>query len=603
MYPKRRVVRRPRYGTASSSRFDGQGILNEHGNITVGGDLGIASRMHISVNPETCTNETILVINQSSSTANERRRKFHDSLKFDQMHARQMDIKGAHRETCQWFLQTPEYLDWADTEARHGRTPFLWIKGKPGAGKSTLMKFILSHTGRTTKGEILSFFFNARGGTLQRSTGGLYRSFLVQLLEHHSQLEIIFDSIPSCSEWSIESLQFCLGDAIRRLGEAPIICFVDALDECNEAEVREMVSFFNELANSSNTRLHVCFASRHYPNIRIKKAFTIILESRIEHDQDIIKYIDSKLDLEEAANSRLIRSELNRKASGVFVWIVLVINALNKEYDYGGKHNLLNRLDDIPGDLDTLFRNILNRPDDNINQLFLCIQWLLFARSPLTPAELYFAVISGTEPDKLALCHSDEISVTDMKMFILHSSRGLTELSKAKRPTVQFIHESVKNFLIKEDWLPVLGRHVGGGFQGQSHQILKQCCLAYIRGEPVSALARHSPTQDEELVARRFPFLEYAVRNVLYHADEAESNGISQKQFLENFSVHEWSRLYDLLTPKWDRTSEWYIQANDWPEYSPNVSLLYVLADNACPALIRSQPAGTSCFTLEDEEL
>jgi hypothetical protein len=36
------------------------------------------------------------------------------SLRFDQMSARQTTIKDAHRKTCQWLLQKPEYTDWLD---------------------------------------------------------------------------------------------------------------------------------------------------------------------------------------------------------------------------------------------------------------------------------------------------------------------------------------------------------------------------------------------------------------------------------------------------------------------------------------------------------
>jgi hypothetical protein len=37
-----------------------------------------------------------------------------DSLRFDQIDARQMNIKKAHAKTCKWLLEKPEYLDWLD---------------------------------------------------------------------------------------------------------------------------------------------------------------------------------------------------------------------------------------------------------------------------------------------------------------------------------------------------------------------------------------------------------------------------------------------------------------------------------------------------------
>ena len=57
------------------------------------------------------------------------------------MDARYATIKTAHTRTCRWLLKEPKYRDWLDmnkTVEHHG---FLWIRGKPGSGKSTLMKF------------------------------------------------------------------------------------------------------------------------------------------------------------------------------------------------------------------------------------------------------------------------------------------------------------------------------------------------------------------------------------------------------------------------------------------------------------------------------
>lgn len=71
------------------------------------------------------------------------------------------------------------WLDTAKLGEHHGS---LWIKGKPGTGKSTLMKFAFCNT--YLKGRIvISFFFNARGEGLEKSTMVTYQSLLLQLLE------------------------------------------------------------------------------------------------------------------------------------------------------------------------------------------------------------------------------------------------------------------------------------------------------------------------------------------------------------------------------------------------------------------------------------
>jgi ABC-type ATPase involved in cell division len=60
----------------------------------------------------------------------------------------------------------------------------LWLKGKPGAGKSTLMKESLLRLKRTAEGKdiIIAFFFNSRGSELEKPPIGFYRSILHDLM-------------------------------------------------------------------------------------------------------------------------------------------------------------------------------------------------------------------------------------------------------------------------------------------------------------------------------------------------------------------------------------------------------------------------------------
>jgi hypothetical protein len=38
-----------------------------------------------------------------------------ESLRFEQIDARQMTIKTAHAKTCRWLLTNEQYLNWLDT--------------------------------------------------------------------------------------------------------------------------------------------------------------------------------------------------------------------------------------------------------------------------------------------------------------------------------------------------------------------------------------------------------------------------------------------------------------------------------------------------------
>jgi ankyrin repeat protein len=539
----------------------------------------------------------------------EQRRVLLDSLRFDQIDARQMTIKSGHAKTCKWLLKMQEYLDWLDVTKLGEHHGFLWIKGKPGTGKSTLMKFAHAHARKTMKDMIITpFFFNARGEELERSTAGMYRSLLLQLLERIPELRCVFDSLGSTAmsssgshQWSIETLKELFEQAIQLLGKRPLICFIDALDECEERQIRDMVAFFEqlgELAISAGIRFQVCFSSRHYPHITISKGLDLVLEGQEGHDQDITNYLDSELKIGHGKLAEEIRGELQSKASGVFMWVVLVVEMLNKENDGCRVHVLRQKLRDIPNDLHELFRQILMRDCYNRDELLLCIQWILFAKQPLKPEELYFAILSGVAPEVLGSGNTDEVTMDVMKKFILNSSKGLAEITKSKTPTVQFIHESVRDFLVKENGLGELFPDLGGNFQGQNHDRLKQCCLIYMgiddfvhldMGKPLPEASEEEAADLRQLTTKMFPFLEYAIRMVLCHADAAESRGVDQGDLVRSFPLANWIKLSNLFEKAKVR------------RYTQKASLLYILAERNLQNLIKIHPNNLSYLEVEDE--
>ncbi|PQE28847.1 Pfs NB-ARC and Ankyrin domain protein [Rutstroemia sp. NJR-2017a BBW] len=535
--------------------------------------------------------------------------KLLNSLRFDQMDARQMNIETARAKACKWLLKKSEYLEWLDVTKQSEHHGFLWIKGKPGTGKSTLMKFALANARNVMKVRIvISFFFNARGAYLGKSTIGMYRSILFQLLEQLPELQCVFEylGIPplnstSHQSWSIESLKDLLEQAMQLLGQVSVGCFIDALDECDDGEIRDMVAFFRhlgELAILTHTRFQVLFSSRHYPHIKIETGLSIVLEEQEGHDKDITSYIDNKLKIDHSNLSTQIKAELQEKASGVFMWVVLVVDMLNKEDAEGRSiRRLQKKLKDIPSDLHELFRQILTRDCRNRDELLLCIQWLLFARQPLKPEQLYYAILSGADPEDISKWDPNATSMDTIKKFILNSSKGLAEITKSKMPSAQFIHESVRDFLLKKNGLRDVWPELGSNLQGNCHEQLKHCCLKYMSisitdlniGNSLPKASSPQAVAQRQSPDKMFPFLEYAVRNVLYHADTAEGSGVSQTSFLRTFQLADWIKLDNLFA------------GHETRRHTLNASLFYILAENNMGNLIRSHPSNLLWFEVEHE--
>lgn len=541
--------------------------------------------------------------------SDEQKQQLLKSLEFDQIDERKNTIKRAHTKTCKWLLQSAPYLDWLEVAKRSEHHGFLWIKGKAGAGKSTLMKFALERAPKEVQGSsTLSFFFNARGRAMEKSTTGTYRSLLLQLLTRFPKLQNVFSLLYSSTvdfdenrEWSVESLKMLLEEAILMLGKAPVICFIDALDECDETEIRDMIQFFEHIGDLSTERdlpFFTCFSSRHYPHITIRKGLELVLEGQEGHNQDIINYIGTELKVGKSKKAQKIRDDVREKAAGIFMWVVLVVGILNKESDQGRVDRLQQKLHEIPSDLHDLFRDILTRDSNKKEQLVLCIQWVLFAKQPLSPEQLYYAIFSGIDPSAVSAWDPDEVDQDSIKRFILDSSKGLTDITASKNQKIQFIHESVRDFLLKENGLAKIWPEYQHNFLGQSHDKLKLCSWVYIKvvldksPDILHFLHEQSSMASKELrlsMERQFPLLEYAVHSIFYHANLAEHHHISQATFLDEFQLATWVLLDNLL-------ENFKIR-----KHQHTVSLLYILAELDCANLIKSHVPLSEVLDITEE--
>ena len=409
-----------------------------------------------------------------------------EALNFDEREDRLDTIGKAHEETCQWLFQRDEYKTWRDPDKWHIHHGFFWIKGTPGSGKSTLMKCAYNRGSEEfTDDVILCFFFNARGVKLQKSTEGMYRSLFCQLLE---QMPHIAARLPrrKCERlqnpgWPIELLKDVLREALLLVDSARLTCYVDALDERQDEDPREMIDFFDMLGSSAaaaNVSVHILLSSRHYPRIHISRCQQLILEHQSEHDSDIVRYIESKLQIGSSSTARDIKSTLLRRASGVFLWVVLVVQILNEHKQRGLVHELKQRLDEIPNDLDMLFVEILQGSPSEISYTLSMLQLIAFASRPLTREEVYHAVLySDAQQEVTSLV---DFTLDDLEHFIVKCSKGLAEMTKGMCPTVQLIHESVRNHLL-DMGLKTAAPASCDNSPAWCHENLKDLCLGYLK--------------------------------------------------------------------------------------------------------------------------
>jgi ankyrin repeat protein/nucleoside phosphorylase len=526
------------------------------------------------------------------------------SLDFPQMGERFQSIRSPYPGTCEWLLTNTKYLTWLNDrqfEQHHG---LLWLKGKPGSGKSTLMKFIFGHAREQKLADIhISFFFNARGSDTEKSTEGMYRHLLFRLLTDLPETQQVFDDVhvdelprePNFV-WHINFLERVLMAAIVKLKQRWLWIYIDALDEGNENQVRDMVAFFTSCLETPGIKLRVFFASRPYPHIRAQNSMGLDIDGENEHIRDIERYVQNKFGPGNDSMLYDIQNDIARRSSGVFMWVILVTQKLNKEYDRGCTvFELKEMMSHIPDDLGQFFQEILDQSNgDDGPSTQLCLQWLLYSERPLDREELYFAIQAGKDGDAVVpLWNRHDVPTEVMDAFILNSSKGLAELTQ--NATVQFIHETIRDYLFG-DGAKYVQDTAEGPFVGLVHDRLTQCCVDYISA--TQRIVSKDPEGSFE-----FPFIEYALYRGLNHANASEAGGVSQASFLRDFNVQQWIFLNDWFNCKRLRdyyghdvsdTKTWILWFNRMGPrnrlvyYYSGSSLLYIVTRKKLPSLIRT---------------
>ncbi|KAG5799547.1 hypothetical protein H9Q69_001385 [Fusarium xylarioides] len=425
---------------------------------------------------------------------------FISRVRYDTIQERELTIKEAHKGTFRWIFNdknpgtTPiGFKEWLASEGS-----LYWITGKPGSGKSTLMKYLLqpidgsSNENRCNeylqqwagdqKLAIATFHFWAIGSDIQASKEGLLRTLLVQLFRAHPEIIPLVAS----SRWeslclfnedprrlSQDELEDMFRHAVKHISSrAKLALFIDGLDEF-DGDCNALVSLVQECIESP---IKVCVSSR--PWIEFENAFGDYPRLKMEDltYDDITKYVISKFE----ANSQFTRFQklhpqfagalshsIADKARGVFLWVTIVVASLLAVMMAGDRvEDLENRLNLLPSEMDDLYGRIVESIDplyrEHAAQLFKLVS---ACREPPLLRILWYADevkfldrVIDEDPSAVPL---EEVMgrLEDMRLRIVSRCRGLLEVQRAldehpARPdggNAVYLHRTFAEFLKTPD--------------------------------------------------------------------------------------------------------------------------------------------------------
>ncbi|CAG8948715.1 hypothetical protein HYFRA_00001836 [Hymenoscyphus fraxineus] len=413
------------------------------------------------------------------------------------------DITPPYNNTCQWIQTNPKYQGW-----RRRLSGLLWMRGKPGSGKSTVMSYIQRNNDwkdPTENSSTAFYFFSGQGTSFQRSQIGLLQSLLHQIVSTvPSQLrrvEQVYEEKKRSGgnlelQWSLFELQDLFRQMFAFPDTPPIRLYIDALDEANEDSPSEVLFFFQSILENPATRLSICFTCRHFPNLGFHDP-GLDIDVEQENTDDIITYIDHflKSNSQSGGNNDWIVKEIAKKSNNIFQWVVMITSKVSKLQRSGSsEQSILNFLNSPNLDLGKLYRGTLEKiePSDRPESLRL-LQWMCFSLRSLTVDEIRYAMaINSTLPNTKHHRWEDSptyIETMKARSRIHYLSGGLAELvpfcefdSSTQQNVsaiegVRLIHQSVLDFLLSEGLEFLSGKTF---LSEQGHDFLAKSCLNYL---------------------------------------------------------------------------------------------------------------------------
>ncbi|KAK8043433.1 hypothetical protein PG993_005863 [Apiospora rasikravindrae] len=410
----------------------------------------------------TSTTDNTETANASSSKPNLKdQRACIQSLAFPDMRLREHSILQPRDGTCMWLRNHRSFKAWICGAAPAQQ--ILFLRGKIGSGKSTTVKATMQEFGSRTGYLVAGYFFDSSATTPQcRSAEGLYRSILYQLVSldnelRHSFLGVAFkpwlesrDLEPDQTQpWSLSQLQMVFRETLRK-PHSPIavMIFVDALDEGDSAQSRQVLLDMQELLDSTlgqGINLKICLTSRNYPfgelGISVDEC----------NSDDISLYVTKSLSAcipEDSTRWQDIVIQIADSAHGIFLWAVLVTNMV-LDYYYKGENTefIIQRLRRLPPELAALYDGLLENMDTarDAVMIYHIFLWVILSTERLRLREWHHILpfLQEDPPRSLEqLRHSEAYIESDgqLERKIRFLTRGLVDVSHQGDP----IYESVE---------------------------------------------------------------------------------------------------------------------------------------------------------------
>lgn len=348
-----------------------------------------------------------------------------------------------------------DFIAWLERD--HG---IFHISGKPGSGKSTLMKHLYQHNRtkshlRTWAGDenlsIGGFFFWRPGSPLQKSLRGLIRGLLHAVLSEAPDLIPVV--LPAQWEESMFNDKIHIGhnecqqgfnlitSMSANLRDHKFAFFIDGLDEFDGNHSDLVRQLFDWVTNTRNVKL--CVSSRDWAVFHDAfqgcPRFTLHQLTRSDM-QRVVRDRFQQFNVGTLSNgtmqagkrqAHLLEDDVVEKSDGVFLWLSLVLRHLEEGLINGDDiQDLMNITDSLPTELEPMFRNLLDSiPRSNQKLAFAMLSFVLFT----SKYDNYCRLMQFSFVEDYIANKEFAMQMQPSRANLMSASENTNRLSKARR--------------------------------------------------------------------------------------------------------------------------------------------------------------------------
>jgi hypothetical protein len=372
--------------------------------------------------------------------------------------------------SCGWLTNKTYYQSWKGSTD----SSFLWLRGRPGAGKSVLASHVIGDL-RNQGLDCCFFFFQARDN-VKSTANGCLRSMAWQMAMLHPGIRDKLKAI--MSTWRKSQIDETDSDSIwRTIFLAGILKFeldrrqfwvIDAMDECRR--VADMLTFLTRIQEHWPVSIFVTSRDATDTYQKGGKPRNDILSYTIsEQDnlQDISLLLKANLEHLPSGSDgwptpEMMASQILERSRGCFLWASIVCSEL---LQVTSEREITEVVESTPSDMDAVYSGILAKMETarfGKATAKAIIAWVTYALRPLSVCEMQTPVEMDIN-DK----------IDDIHRAISRSCGSLVYVDQHE--TVRLVHLTAREFLTREE--------VKSSFtltSGDGHRRLAVVCLKFL---------------------------------------------------------------------------------------------------------------------------